>query len=80
MFNSWISPWHQWLDPARYDRHVDTVEALRPRVVASAHGPVLRGGSIHDAFDRVRRLAGVPRLVPPGQPALDEILSTVISA
>ena len=29
LFNSLVSPWHQWLDPVRYDRHVDTVEALR---------------------------------------------------
>ena len=80
MFNSMISPWHQWLDPIAYNRHVDTVEGLRPRVVASAHGHVLRGGDIHDAFDRVRALAGQPRVVPPGQPLLDELLATVIAA
>jgi len=68
MFNSLISPWHQWLDPAAYDRHVDTVEALAPRVVASAHGPVLRGWAIHDAFDRVCSMAGRPRVMPPGRP------------
>jgi hypothetical protein len=41
--NSLVSPWHQWLDPARYARHVATVEGLQPTAVASAHGPVLRG-------------------------------------
>ncbi len=80
MFNSLVSPWHQWLDPVAYNRHVDTVEALKPRVVASAHGPILRGGAIHDAFDRVRAMAGQPRVVPPGQPLLDELLSSVIAA
>lgn len=80
MFNSWISPWHQWLDPVAYNRHVDTVEALRPRTVASAHGHVLRGDDIHDAFDRVRSLAGRPRIVPPGQSLLDELLATVVAA
>jgi flavorubredoxin len=75
--NSLVSPWHQWLDPAKYDAHVDTVESLAPTVVASAHGPVLTGTSIHDAFDRVRTLAGQPRLLPPGQELLDEILATV---
>ena len=30
-FNSLVSPWHQFLDPVRYDRHVDRVEALKPR-------------------------------------------------
>ncbi|MDQ4132756.1 MAG: MBL fold metallo-hydrolase [Actinomycetota bacterium] len=80
MFNSMISPWHQWLDPVAYNRHVDTVEGLRPEVVASAHGHVLRGGDIHDAFDRVRSLAGQPRVVPPGQSMLDELLAGVIAA
>jgi len=79
-FNSLVSPWHQWLDPVKYDAHVDTVEALVPRVVTSAHGPVLVGDAIHDAFDRVRTLAGQPRIMPPGQEALDEILATVTAA
>ena len=80
LFNSMISPWHQWLDPVAYNRHVDTVEGLRPQVVASAHGHVLRGGDIHDAFDRVRALAGQARRMPPGQSLLDELLATVIAA
>ena len=69
-FNSLISPWHQFLDPVRYNRHVDTVEALKPRAIASAHGPILVGDAIHDAFDRVRTLAGEPIIAPPGQEAL----------
>jgi flavorubredoxin len=79
-FNSLISPWHQFLDPVRYNRHVDSVEALKPRAVASAHGPILVGDAIHDAFDRVRSLAGEPRIAPPGQEALDEILAQVTTA
>ncbi len=80
MFNSLVSPWHEWLDPVRYDRHVDTVEALAPRVVLSAHGPILTGGAIHDAFDRVRALAGAPRVIPPGQETLDELLAPALDA
>ena len=80
LFNSLVSPWHQWLDPVRYDRHVDTIEGLKPRVVASAHGPLLRGGAIHDAFARVRSMAGEPRVMPPGQSMLDELLATVAAA
>ena len=55
------------LDPVRYNRHVDTVGALQPRVVASAHGPILVGDAIHDAFDRVRTLAGQPIIARPGK-------------
>jgi flavorubredoxin len=79
-FNSLVSPWHQFLDPVRYNRHVDSVEALKPRAVASAHGPILVGDAIHDAFDRVRTLAGEPRIAPPSQPALDELLATITAA
>ena len=79
-FNSLISPWHQWLDADLYDRHVDAIEALRPRAVASAHGPILVGDAIHDAFDRVRSLAGRPRTVPAGQSLLDEILAAAVVA
>lgn len=80
MFNSLVSPWHEWLDPTTYNRHVDTVEALGPQVVASAHGPVLQGMAVHDAFDRVRALAGQPRVAPPGQVVLDELLSGALVA
>jgi flavorubredoxin len=66
-FNSLISPWHQFLDPVRYNRHVDTVEALKPRAIASAHGPILVGDAIHDAFDRVRTLAGQPIIARPAK-------------
>ena len=32
LLNSLVSPWHQWLDPARYGRHVDSVADLRPDI------------------------------------------------
>ena len=55
-----LSPWLQWAHPGSFDRHVDAIESLSPTVVASAHGPVLKGLDIHDAFDRIRELAGTP--------------------
>jgi flavorubredoxin len=79
LFNSLISPWHQWLDPDKYGRHVDSVAALRPATVLSAHGPILTGAQIDDAFDRVRALAGTPRLMAPGQAALDELVAAAIA-
>jgi flavorubredoxin len=78
--NSLVSPWHEWLDPAKYGRHVDAVRSLRPRVVTSAHGPVIAGDAIDDAFARVRALAGQPRHVPPGQEQLDQILASALNA
>ena len=79
MINSLVSPWHQWLDPAVYRRHADEVESLGLLAVASAHGPVLTGDAIHDAFDRVRAMAGAPRVIPPGQPMLDEMIAALLA-
>jgi hypothetical protein len=79
LLNSLISPWHQWLDPARYARHVATVERLQPRAIASAHGPVLTGAAIGDAFARVRAMAGRPIVQPPGQALLDELIAEVLA-
>jgi flavorubredoxin len=76
--NSAVSPWHAWLDGAAYARHVDTVEALGARTVASAHGPVLRGAQLDDAFDRVRGLAGAPIIPTPGQELLDELIARTL--
>ena len=77
LLNSLISPWHQWLDEAKYVKHVDAVAALQPVATASAHGPVLRGAAIDDAFDRVRAMAGQPIVPPPGQETLEEMLAAV---
>ncbi|MGQ0574306.1 MAG: MBL fold metallo-hydrolase [Pseudonocardia sp.] len=79
LFNSLVSPWHQWLDPVRYGRHVNSIAALGASTVASAHGPVHSGDAIADAFDRVRAMAGSPRVMPPGQSLLDEIVAAAVS-
>ncbi len=73
--NSLVSPWHQWLDPAAYGRHVDDVEAFGLVAVASAHGPILTGDAIHEAFNIVRDLAGKPIIPAPGQELLDALVA-----
>jgi flavorubredoxin len=77
--SSAISPWHAWLDPAAYRRHVHAVEALGASTVASAHGPVLRGGRLDDAFDRLRALAGMPIIPTAGQELLDSLLAPTLA-
>jgi flavorubredoxin len=79
-FNSMVSPWHAWLDPAVYRRHVDEVEAMGVLTVASAHGGVHTGAAIAGAFERVRALAGAPITPDPGQPGLDELLAASLVA
>ncbi len=41
--NATLAPWHTLLDPAKFDRHVDTVAALGVTTIASAHSTTLRG-------------------------------------
>jgi hypothetical protein len=77
--NSAVSPWHAWLDRDAYGRHVDAIEAFGARAVASAHGPVLRGTQLDDAFDRLRGLAGAPIIPTPGQELLDELIATTLA-
>jgi hypothetical protein len=78
LFNSLVSPWHQWLDPRTYSRHVNSIEAIAPTTIASAHGPVLRGAGIADAFERVRAMAGEPNVPPPGQETLDALVAQAL--
>jgi hypothetical protein len=78
--NSLVSPWHQWLDPVAYGRHVDEIEAMGLLTVASAHGPVMTGDAIHQAFDVVRGLAGQPTIPSPGQELLDEMVAGALAA
>lgn len=75
---SLVSPWHAWLDRTIYAQHVDEVEALGLLTVATAHGPVLTGETIHRAFDSARALAGQPIIPGPGQETLDEMLAQVM--
>jgi len=77
--NSAVSPWHAWLDRAAYGRHVDAIEAFGARAVASAHGPVLRGTQLDDAFDRLRGLAGAPIIPTPGQELLDTLIAATLA-
>ena len=79
LLNSLVSPWHQWLDQARYRAHTESVEALGLLAVASAHGPVLTGSAIPDAFDRVRAMAGQPIVRRPGQPLLDQLVAMALA-
>jgi flavorubredoxin len=76
--NSAVSPWHAWLDPASYRRHVESVRALGAQTVASAHGPVLRGQALQQAFGELQALAGAPIIPTPGQSLLDELIERAL--
>ena len=77
--NAANSPWAQWLDPAKFAAHAADSAALRPEVVVSAHGPVLRGERITDAYQRTMDLVGKAVPPAPGQDVLEFILSMMLA-
>ena len=77
--NSWNTPWLEWVDPARFAAHVAPTAALPLTAVASAHGPVLHGDAIADAFRRTIDLAGQPPVPMPGPELLDAMVSAALA-
>jgi len=73
-FSSMLSPWHEIVDPVKFDAWVDRVARLEATVIAGAHGPQLTGSHIDLAIDRMRKLPATPLAPMPDQHALDEIL------
>ena len=78
--NTWNTPWLEWTDTARFDEHLRETEGLDVELVASAHGPVLRGEAIADGYRRTRELVGRPPSAHPGQDTLAMILSILLPA
>lgn len=70
-----LSPWVQWLDPARYRSYVDEFRVLGASVAVGAHGVALHDEQIGAAFELMKEL---PHLSPApllGQSDLDTLLS-----
>jgi flavorubredoxin len=76
MFNAWNTPWLEWVDERRFGALVEQSRSLAPEVVVSAHGPILRGDRIDDAYRRTLALAAQPVPPTPGQETLDAMLAT----
>lgn len=56
-----ISPWHAWLDAAKWNAHVQRVRTLPIETIASCHAPAIRGRDIERAF---QTLSAAPDLDP----------------
>jgi flavorubredoxin len=54
-----VSPWHQYLDQAKWDRCVAAVHSLGIEAVAGCHTPVIRGPRVDTAFELTRQLPAV---------------------
>jgi len=80
LMNTWNTPWIEWVDVDRYTAHVEQSRSLAPDVVVSAHGPILRGAEIDDAYRRTLALAARPVAPTPGQETLDQLLAAFATA
>lgn len=75
-----ISPWVRWVDPTRYGRHIDTIEALGVEVIVGAHGPAFTGSMVGEALRRMRDVPDLPGVDEPNQGHLDQILAVAMQA
>ena len=66
-FCAGLSPWHRWLDPRLFGRHVDRLAAMEIIAIASAHGPTATGDRVARVIGAVRGLAGASGPRPGGR-------------
>ncbi len=64
-------PWHQWLDEAKWARHVDAVEALGVQVIGGCHTPSVTGPLVSKAFQLVRKVPAAACWEVPDQAVLE---------
>ena len=74
---SLLSPWHAMLDERKFGLSVDRVANLNPKVIATAHGPVITGDQIGQVLDLSRLMPNAPVAEMPGQAVLEEIVASM---
>jgi flavorubredoxin len=72
-FAQYISPWLSLVDAARFQRTVDRIEALEPRVIAGCHTPAIDRGYVGDALAATRIAPSATVAPQPDQSVLDVI-------
>jgi flavorubredoxin len=72
-----VSPWHQWLDPKRYSKHLARVASIGAETVASCHGQPLRGDQIDSAYELLHELPFHEPVQWPGAEELDLLIKTI---
>jgi flavorubredoxin len=77
MFHSFISPWHEMLDQAKYNRYIDRIAELDLRAVVGGHSPIVTGERLKQGFELLRKLPSTPAVPYPAQADLDAILKSM---
>jgi flavorubredoxin len=71
--------WHTMLDPDRFDAHVARTERVAT-TLASAHGPVVTGARVADAYAMIRAISRMDAVAPAPQSELDRMVRTLADA
>lgn len=80
ILQSLLAPWTRSADLGAWSRCVTRVERLDPAAVVGAHGPVVRGPQLADAFGVLRALPAAPAPVTPDALVYDSLLERVGTA
>lgn len=79
-FQQWNSPWSTLLDRELFEIEVDRFAAHGIRSIASCHGPSIDEGMVPAALELLRQVPDAVTPDQPGQPLLDEIVSSMLTA
>ena len=72
-FARYISPWLSLVDEAKFQRTVDRIEALQPKVLAGCHSPAVDGSRVAEAIAATRTAPWATVPPQPDQSVLDAI-------
>jgi flavorubredoxin len=79
-FQKWNSPWVELVDGPRYHAEVERLRALGMRTIATCHGPTIGPAFVDQAFELMHAVPAAQVPPQPGQPVLDEIVSSMMAA
>ncbi len=80
MFQRVLSPWMCDVDASKWARRVERVRSLDAKTIAGAHGPVLRGERLAEAFELMLKAPAEGPARTPGQAVLEQILAQIAGA
>ena len=78
MFQHYNSPWVSLVDLDDLVAEVDRLARLGVGTIASCHSPVITEAYVDKAFQLLREVPGATAPPQPGQPVLDQIISSLI--
>lgn len=79
-FARYVSPWLELVDEAKFQRTVDRIEALEPKVMTGCHSPAITGDRVQDALAATRTAPWATVAPQPDQSVLDTIQAALTPA